>query len=141
MREDLLATYNGQMLFQADVATDPGYHASIAHCHVIARIGNTSWSDPLDACVMGIDADRRRGIAKAAQNWVKNVGSVLFSLLHAKPMMDASHFNGQDPWGVPGCHGFVGPLSGYNLAKPDDLASTLNAGLFNHAPLLQSIVR
>lgn len=130
---DVLAVFNGQMLLEAETRSDPGYHPSIAHCHVVARIGNTSLSDPLDACVMGIDPDRRHGLAKAAQNWVTNVGSPLFSLLHARPVMDATHFGGNDPWGVPGCHGFVGPLFGYNMTRLEDPSPIFEAGIFDYA--------
>ncbi|HWE98021.1 MAG TPA: hypothetical protein VG269_29010 [Tepidisphaeraceae bacterium] len=129
---DVLAAFDGQMLLKAEIRCDPGYHPSIAHCHVIARIGNASWSDPLDACVMGTDPDRRHGLAKAAQNWVSNVGSPLFSLLHAGPVMDATHFEGNDPWGVPGCHGFVGPLYGYNMKELKDPSPIFKAGIFDY---------
>lgn len=130
---DTLAAYDGQILLQAEVRSDPGYHPSIVHCHVIARIGRTSFSDPLDACVMGIDDDRRQGLAKAGQNWVGCVGSTLFSLLHARAVMNANHFDGADPWGVPGCHGFVGPFFGYGIKDPTVFTPIMNAGLFDCA--------
>src|SRR6478735_7728638 len=72
VRGDMLAAYDGQMLLQAEFRSDPGAHPAIAHCHVVARIGRTSLTDPLDACVTGIDPDRKNGLAKAAQNWVTN---------------------------------------------------------------------
>jgi hypothetical protein len=81
---------------------------------------------------MGVDADRRTGLAKAARNWVNSVGSALFSLLHATPIMDAAHFAENDLWGVPGCHGFIGPLFGYNFGGLDP-ALLQNARLFEYA--------
>ena len=130
---DVLTARDDQLILGAEVRHDPGSHLSIAHCHVVARVGGTRFSDPLDACMTGVDGDRRKGLAQAAQKWVAGVGCTLFSLLHAKPVMDATHFNGTDPWGVPGCHGFVGPLSGYGLTRPDDLSPIANAGLFDYA--------
>jgi hypothetical protein len=127
-----LSAYDRQLLLSVDVRTDPGYHPSIAHCHVIARIGRTTFSDPLDGCIMGIDADRRVGLAKAARSWVQNVGSVLFSMLHARPVMGAAHFGPDDPWGVAGCHGFAGPLFGYGIDE-SALRPLLAAPLFDFA--------
>jgi hypothetical protein len=130
---DTLTAYDGQMVLRAEVHSDPSHHPSIAHCHLVARIGRTSFSDPLDCCVLGIDADRRRGLAKAGQNWVTIAGSAIFSLLHAKPVMGAVHFDGNDPWGVPGCHGFVGPAFGYGMRSEPDFTPFLNAGVFDYA--------
>jgi hypothetical protein len=131
--DDSLSACDGRMLLRAEVRNDSDYHPSITHCHVFARMGKDTFCDPLDACVMGIDADRRQGLTKAGQNWVTNVGSALLSLLHAKPVMDANHFDGIDPWGVPGCHGFIGPLFGYGMKEPVDAMQIMNAGLFDCA--------
>jgi hypothetical protein len=62
-----VAAYDGQLILEAHVRSDPGYHPSIAHCHVIARMGKTAFSDPLDACVVGIDPDRQRGWRRRAR--------------------------------------------------------------------------
>jgi hypothetical protein len=131
-----VAAYDGQLILEAHVRSDPGYHPSIAHCHVIARMGKTAFSDPLDACVVGIDPDRQRGLEKAGQNWIRSVGSALFSLLHARPVMDAEHFDGQQVWGVPGCHGFVGPLTGFGTDQPDALEALLSVPMFEFAEAL-----
>jgi hypothetical protein len=130
---DSLIAYNGQLGLTAEVRSDPGHHPSIAHCHVTAVIGRTSFRGPLDACVMGIHADRRQGVALAAKNWVTNVGGTLFSLLHAKPVMNAAHFDRGGSTGVPGCHGFVGPLSGLNVRALKNPELILNAELFDCA--------
>lgn len=131
-----VAAYDGQLTLGAEVRSDPGSHPSIAHCHVTARIGRTAFTDPLDACVVGVDPDRQRGLEKAGQNWIQNVGSVLFSLLHAKPMMDAAHFDGHEVWGVPGCHGFVGPLRGLGVDQSSGLEALLDAPIFEYAEAL-----
>jgi hypothetical protein len=131
-----VAAYEGQLIVGAEVHSDPGAHPSIAHCHVTARLCRTAFTDPLDACVVGIDPGRQRGLEKAGQNWIQNVGSVLFSLLHAKPVMDAAHFDGQEVWGVPGCHGFVGPLTGFGIDPSGGLEALLNAPMFEDAEAL-----
>lgn len=130
---DRLTAFDGQMVLHVEVRNDADVHPSIAHCHVIAVIGRTSLSDPLDACVMGMDDDRQKALAGAARSWVSNVGSVLFSLLHAAPVMNARHFDGQDAWGVPGCHGFVGPIYGYGMKGLEDPATLAHEGLFEYA--------
>src|SRR5262249_12787565 len=45
----------------------------------------------------------------------------------------ADHFDGDDPWGVPGCHGFIGPLSCYFIKDPTSLAALGSVGLFDCA--------
>jgi hypothetical protein len=131
-----VVAYDRQLILEANVRSDPGSHPSIAHCHVIARLGRTAFTDPLDACVVGIDPDRQRGLEQAGRNWIRNVGGVLFSLLHARPVMDAEHFDGQEVWGVPGCHGFVGPLTGFGAERPDELEALLGAPMFEYAEAL-----
>jgi len=133
MLPDRLTAFDRQLVLRAGIRSDADLHHSIAHCHIVAAIGRTSFSDPLDACVMGMNDDRREALAGAARNWVSNVGSVVFSLLHAAPVMSACHFNGEDALGVPGCHGFVGPIYGYGMKGLEDPAALAHEGLFEYA--------
>lgn len=135
LKHDVLTACDGQMLLKAEVHLDAGSHPSIAHCHIIAQIGRTSLTDPLDACVIGIHPDRQEGLAQTATNWMTNAGCTLFSLIHAKPLLGATHFDGTETWSVPGCHGFAGPLFGFGFGakEPLDLSPVRSAGVFDYA--------
>jgi hypothetical protein len=83
------------------------------HAHVICWLPNPTapdGKDKLDACVFGygetIDAAAKQG----AEVWFRCVGAPVLSCLSARPVLGAGHFEGNEGWGVPGGHGFVGPL-------------------------------
>jgi hypothetical protein len=134
---EVLSVFGGRMRLGATVIHDPGIHPSIAHAHVVAEIGapGSAAAEPvrLDACVMGVDADHQIALAGCARHWTAAVAGPLFSLLHARPVLGAAHFGGSEPFGVAGCHGFVGPLVARMFEKEVDLSALEDAGLFDYA--------
>jgi len=137
LREDCVLAHQGNLVIQAEVLREAGDASSMAHCHVTARIvGSRGGSEPLDACVIGVASQRESALAKAGEKWVSNVSCCFFSLLHAKPVMQAAHFGGKDPWGVPDCHGFAGPLTGMFFEKAEAIGSLQGEGVFDCAAAL-----
>jgi len=108
LADDALALLDLETKLTVVVEHDPDSHPAIAHCHVVAAIADERGR--LDACVVGIDPARAKGLRDAATTWIETVAPPLLSLLRARPVMGAAHFDGSQPWGVAGCHGFVGPL-------------------------------
>jgi hypothetical protein len=137
---DVLSVFDGRMRLAAQVISDPGDHPSLAHAHVVAEIGGAVRGHAevatFDACVVGLHAERHQALAASAQNWVAAVAGPLFSLLHARPVLGAAHFDGSEPWGVAGCHGFVGPLVARMFEKEFDLSALEGAALFDYADAL-----
>lgn len=91
----------------ASIFHDEEVNPSIAHVHVTSKIASLS-DEPLDACVIGVSADREDGLAQAGRTWVTMVSDPILSLYHAAAIGNAAHFSGDERWGVQGCHGFVG---------------------------------
>jgi len=104
-----LSVLDGRAQLSAVVRHDPGTHPAVTHCHVITELGEEH-SGILDACIVGIDPRREEGLRDAARNWKDLVGGPIFSLLHARAVMGAAHFDGTQLAGVSGCYGFVGSL-------------------------------
>ena len=136
LNEELLSAFGGQLRLTAIVHHDPDAHASIGHAHVIAEIGVGSRAARLDACVVGIHTDRREALASSGRTWAGAVAGPIFSLLHAKPVLSADHFNGSEPWGIAGCHGFVGPLTSRFFERELDLSPLQDAAMFDYADAL-----
>ncbi|HZS38360.1 MAG TPA: hypothetical protein VFF06_16100 [Polyangia bacterium] len=84
-------------------------NAQRAHVHVKAAIAARPQST-LEACVSGYGDTLEKQLADAARVWVHLAGAPILSLPAGRPLLDADHFDGSEPWGVPGAHGFVGPL-------------------------------
>ena len=113
MESDCLATKldGKRFVIRARIENDPNAHPSLAHVHVIVESEQTElMNGSLDACVLGIDADRQEALKNAASNWFTAAAGPVFSLFHARPVLNAQHFSGEEPWGVSGTHGFAGPL-------------------------------
>jgi hypothetical protein len=111
------------------VARDPDAHPSLAHVHVISAIGHGPVAT-LDACVVGMDPDRRRALEDAAAMWLGLAGAPILSLLHGQPLLGARHFSGDAAWGVKDRHGFVGPVYARFAAEAIDLEALESAPLF-----------
>ena len=123
---------DGYLRLTTSVHHDPDAHPAIAHCHVIANLGNDQ-SGNLDACVMGIGADRRLSLEAAAVSWTVSVAPVIFSVLKSGPVSDAEHFDGHESFAVPGCHGFLGPLNARLAPEGFDPILLLELPLFEFA--------
>lgn len=78
-----------------------------AHVHVFAMLGDAA----LEACTMGHASTLEEALADAARVWAHTAGAPILSVLAARPLGTADHFHGTEPWGVAGCHGFVGPIA------------------------------
>lgn len=84
------------------------------HAHVVSWLPNASapgGKDKLDACVMGFGATTDLAVRQVAEVWLRQVAAPVLSCLAAHTLLDADHFEGHEPWGIPGGHGFVGPFS------------------------------
>ena len=136
LSEDVLSATSGKLRLTAIVHRDPGAHPSLAHAHVVAEIGFGNQAARLEACVVGIHTDRGEALANSGRNWVAAVAGPIFSLLHAKPVLDAEHFNGSEPWGIAGCHGFVGPVIARLFENEVDLSPLHDAPTFDYADAL-----
>jgi hypothetical protein len=65
--------------------------------------------DELNACVLGF-GPLESALEQAAEVWFRLVGAPVLSCLSGHPVLAADHFAGDEAWGVPGGHGFVGPF-------------------------------
>lgn len=130
IRDDVLFALDGKLSLQVQLQQNTGISNQIAHFHVVSRLGTASTSPALDACVVGMGADRASALKSLAERWVGAVGCVVFSLLHAKPVMGAVHFDGTQSWGLPDCHGFLGPIHA-RVSGKIDLTPALHDGLFD----------
>lgn len=128
---ETLSVLNGAVKLRAAVPADPDAHPAVAHCHVVADLADRKAS--LDACVTGIHPDRREGLVDAAHSWVETVASPVLSLLHARPVMGAAHFDGSEGQGVAGCHGFVGPMRARFFTRPFGLDGFSDVAVFDYA--------
>ena len=131
LTDEALWVLDGKMKLSVVVRNDPDAHPAVAHCHVVADVADRSGC--LDACVIGIDPDRREALADTARSWTETVAAPILSLMHARPVMGAAHFDGSQPWGVSGCHGFVGPMRVRLMDKAFDLEVLDDAPVFDYA--------
>jgi hypothetical protein len=98
------------------------------HAHIVSLLPNRAapdGKDKLDACVLGFGATVFDAAKQAAEVWLRLAAAPVLSCLAARPLLDADHFEGSEPWGVPGGHGFVGPFlirGGNNAIDPEVLA-------------------
>lgn len=131
LTDETLSILDGKAKLSAVIHDDPGAHPAVAHCHIIADTSVQGGS--LDACVVGAHSDRREALADAGRTWVETVAAPFLSLMHARPVMEAAHFDGFEGWGVSGCHGFVGPIRARFFERPFDLAVFSDAPVFEYA--------
>jgi hypothetical protein len=91
------------------------------HAHIIAKVPGTPSGGPLafDACVVGFGASVEAAIDQAIDTWFISAGAPLFSCVVRQPVLAADHFEGHEPWGVPGGHGFVGPFCVRDFGSTD----------------------
>jgi len=120
LSEDSLTAMGGKLTLNAVVHHDEGLHSAIAHCHVTARVADEQ-TGHLDACLIGINPDRAAALADAAQYWINVVAGPIFSLLHERPVLGTTAFDGSESYGVSGCSGYVGPKCARMLAEADDM--------------------
>jgi hypothetical protein len=123
---------DGAIKLSAILHQDEKLHPSLAHVHILAEIGRGPTA-VLEACVLGIGEEKAIALEDAAQYWVNFAAPPIFSLLHAKPVMGAEHFEGHEKWGVTGRHGFVGPVAVRSKGKKINLDVLAESPLFSGA--------
>ena len=128
------------------IALDAGRFAVVArieekvpgriHVHVLSIIGSTLVPDvtTFDACVVGVGEPFQEAVRDAARSWLRQAFAPQASLLLARPVLAADHFEGHEPWGVPGRHGFVGPVA-LRGELPANAADFATAPIFRDARL------
>jgi hypothetical protein len=130
---DGLIVLNGRLTLTAEVQQDPGVHPSLAHCHVVAETDDPELAGRLDACIVGVNDDREQALANAVESWMTTVAGPVLSLAHGHEVLGAVQFDGSQDFGVPGCHGFVGPMLGRMFDAGFDLSVFQERGLFDGA--------
>lgn len=132
LKNDSLWAFQNNLRLEAIVYQDPDAHTDSAHCHIVSHLGNDT-SGNLDACIVGFGDNRESAIRDAAKVWVQVVGGPVFSMLNARPVLGAEHFDGSQIYGVAGSHGFVGTLIGRLLPGAVDLAPLIELNVFDYA--------
>lgn len=133
---DALSTAQGRLAITCVMPPRDSCPATSVHAHLLARLGRGPYL-PLEACIVAMSTGDI-GAREVARNWLVLAGAPILSLLFAKTMLDADHFAGAEPWGVPGRHGFVGPagVRAHNGAVDIDEVGT--ASFFDGAEQLVS---
>lgn len=106
------------------------------HAHVIAWLPNRTapgGKDALDACVLGFGVTITEAATQVAEVWLRLVGAPVLSCLAARPLLDADHFEGNEEWGIPGGHGFVGPFAVRGAGAEIDLERLARSDAFRFA--------
>lgn len=109
--------------------------AERVHAHVVTWLPDPAapgGATALDACVMGLGPSAD-AVEQAAGLWLRLAGAPVLSYLSGQPVLDADHFGGDEPWGVPGGHGFVGPFMARGEAGAVDLAELAQSEAFRFA--------
>lgn len=132
---DSLSFFNGQAHIVVGFVHEAD--ATMAHCHIVTSFDKDD-RDSVDACCVGVDSDRSKAIRKAARVWIQSVAPSILSVLHAKSVLSARHFDGSQPWGVSEGDGFVGPMiiGGTDVEIP--FGAFEDCGLFDFAPEIAS---
>jgi|OpeIllAssembly_1097287.scaffolds.fasta_scaffold251921_2 hypothetical protein len=105
-----LMTYNRRL---AIAVTIQERTSNKVHAHITSLLANSAvagGADMLEACILGFGKTESEAMSEAAKVWLTMVGSPVLSALAARPLLEADHFDGDEPWGIPGGHGFVGPF-------------------------------
>lgn len=79
------------------------------HVHVFAMLPPPA-AAALEACIYGRASSVEGAVAEAALVWARAAGAPILSVLAGRALDEADCFHGTEPWGVAGCHGFVGPI-------------------------------
>lgn len=135
--DDSLLLLNDQVSLTVSLPDDqlsPTNNASV-HAHVLAEIRGSE-SLLLDACLLGCESTRSESLQEIGQLWYVAVGSMILSMFHNRSVAGACHFHGDEPWSIPGFHGFIG--QSYTRLIPDDveLDALIDQRPFELVPIL-----
>jgi hypothetical protein len=123
-----------QLAITAKVITDQDAHSSVAHAHIIVATDDEELFGNLEACVVGINLDRHTALRNTAESWFTSAAGPIFSLFHARPVLDAIHFDGEEVSGVRGAHGFAGPLTVRMASEEFPADRLLEQPMFQYVP-------
>ncbi|MCM8529157.1 MAG: hypothetical protein NE327_21725 [Lentisphaeraceae bacterium] len=129
LRESVL-TINDAISLSVELLDESEQSHEVVHAHIIAKLLLQDKEEILEACVLGFGENRNKSIKNCGENWVDFVSAPMLSLLNAKPVLNANHFDEDDDYGVADCHGFVGLLIGRGVEDAYDLVSLQNEDLF-----------
>ncbi|MEN0068333.1 MAG: hypothetical protein AAGA48_39805 [Myxococcota bacterium] len=113
--DDVLELLGGKVELRVEVHHDEGAHPAIAHAHVLATLEGRD--ERLDASVVAVHEARGTGLGLVGHTFCDLVAGPLLSLVHARPVLGALPFDGNDPIGVRHHQGFVGPLAVRGLSE------------------------
>jgi hypothetical protein len=138
MHENRVTALGGRISFAADVLQDEEGHSSLAHCHIVAELpmvaaSENGYAEKLDACVVGINEDRKEALLGAVANWAATACAPIFSLLLGREVMGATYFDGSDDFGIAGCCGYAGVMMCRAYETSFDLAPFQSQKLFDGA--------
>ena len=120
LEEQSLSAFDGQITVEAPLVE---FEESQLHSHIIVYIKgreNSERTQTLEACLVGIGKSLEEAINEAAELWLQLVGAPILSFLSGRPVLWADHFEGNEEWGVPGGHGFVGPVGARGFTENID---------------------
>jgi hypothetical protein len=125
-----LRLLQGTLRLVVSEPTDAGDAQAMSHFHVLATSTNVQ-SASLDACLFGAGDSPEKRLESIAEAYAGVAFPPLLSRLKGEPMLDARLFWGDEPWGVPGMSGYVGPVLGRGSV---DGAMFMDAPLFSDVP-------
>lgn len=120
----------GMLRLAVSEPDDAGDGEPMGHFHVLARIADAPTAS-LDACVIGVGESPEKRVESVAEAFAGMAFPPVLSRVKGQPLLDSRLFWGDEPWGVPGMHGYVGPVLGRGSA---DGTQFMDAPLFAEVP-------
>jgi hypothetical protein len=114
------------------VVSEPDAKAGepMGHFHVLTRLADAPLAS-LDACIIGGGDSPETRIESVGEAFADIAFPPLLSRSRGQPMLSSRLFWGDEAWGVPRMHGYVGPVLGRGSA---DGSEFLEAPLFADIP-------
>lgn len=129
--EDSL-TVNNVIRLSVEILEENEQSYELIHAHITASLELNDKGEVLDSCVLGFGDNRLASLKNCGENWVDFVSAPILSLLFAKAVLNADHFDEDDDYGVADCHGFVGPLIGRAVNDDFDINTLQKVDLFKY---------
>jgi hypothetical protein len=127
-----LRLFKGTLRLVVSEPRDSVAREAMGHFHVLATLADTP-SASLDACLIGVGDSPDQRLESAVHAFVGVAFPPVLSRFKGEPMLGAHLFWGDEPWGVPGMHGYAGTVLARGAV---DMASALEAPLFSGVPNL-----
>ncbi len=124
--------FKGQLLLAVTEPREASDDPSMNHFHVRATAADTPTSS-LDACIFGMGDSTEKRLKDVAEAFVGVAFPAVLSRFKGEPMLGARVFWGDEPWAVPGMHGYLGPV---RSRGPVNAAPFVDAPLFSGLPSL-----